>query len=61
METSVPIDLLEDIVNGFDRLRNAAGLAEQAVAYESLSNDMADLSSYHPRFDYESGVIVEES
>lgn len=45
----------------FERLSEATTLAAQGQAMIDLSNAMSDLVSWHPRWDWEHGVMKEDS
>lgn len=44
----------------FERLSEARTLSEQSGAFVELSNKMHDLKTWHPRYYYETGEIVEQ-
>lgn len=46
-----------NVVASWERFRGASDLVEAADAITALSNDIFELSSYLPGFDYERGAI----
>jgi hypothetical protein len=61
MSSIAPLDPLaiaiDDAFGYFQMLSDAKTLAEQASAFEKLSNAMSDLASYHPAYNINTGRI----
>lgn len=57
VEILIPQDLVSSVVFYTKRLFAARSLEDQMWAGERLRNHIADLATWHPDFDYETGNI----
>jgi len=56
-EKLVPISLIEDISWHFQCYCKSKDLRARADHLTKLSNDISDLQTYHPGYDYNSGTM----
>lgn len=54
------LDCIERVFHETNGLGDAKTISEQGSAFNELSNAVSDLVSWHPRYDWEHGVMLDE-